>query len=446
MKRILAAILTAVLCLSGNLWAYSGGAGTPESPYQIATVADFQKLSTTPTDWSFSFILTANISLTDLPFAQAPIAPDTGTTTGFQGTAFTGAFDGNGYTVSHLTIATSTKDYIGLFGRVGAGGRIHNLAIENVAITGDDYVGGLAGWNDSGAMTFCHMTGSVGGDSYVGGLTGNNSGSGSLANCYAAGSVNGINGVGGLVGWNSYGSLTDCYATGSVGGTNGIGGLTGWNSHGPITACYAVGSVSGTNGVGGLAGQNDFDTIIGCFWDTQTCLPVTAGVGEGVSAGVTGKTTAEMKTLSTFTDADWDFANTWWMPAENYPRLISFHGTFTLTLQTEPSFITSVTPSVGPHAVYGVVNLSATSFSQCPDEYQFDRWEGGAEDPDSASTSVLMTSNKTLTAVFTLVTPACGDKCHPCPTMDFNRDCRVGLADFAMFTAHWMECTAPDCD
>jgi len=40
--------------------------------------------------------------------------------------------------------------------------------------------------------------------------------------------------------------------------------------------------------------------VSNCFWDTQTS-------GQSSSAAGTGKTTAEMKTLSTFTSAGWDF-------------------------------------------------------------------------------------------------------------------------------------------
>lgn len=42
--------------------------------------------------------------------------------------------------------------------------------------------------------------------------------------------------------------------------------------------------------------------------------------------------------------------------------------------------------------------------------------------------------------------PVCGDSEHPYPAVDLNKDCRVDLADLALFLAHWLECTAPECD
>lgn len=35
----------------------------------------------------------------------------------------------------------------------------------------------------------------------------------------------------------------------------------------------------------------------------------------------------------------------------------------------------------------------------------------------------------------------CGDYKHPYPVGDLNKDCRVNMADFAIFTSHWLECT-----
>ncbi len=72
----------------------------------------------------------------------------------------------------------------------------------------------------------------------------------------------------------------------------------------------------------------DGGSFSSCFWDVQT-EGLTDGVGnlDPDPSGVTGKTTAEMKTQSTFTNAGWDFTESdgdaaeWWMPANDYPRL-----------------------------------------------------------------------------------------------------------------------------
>ena len=157
----LAAILTAVLCLSGNLLAYSGGTGQPNDPYQIANVADFNQLSIDPNNWNKSFILTADVNL-----AGVTLTP-----VGNSSTQFTGVFDGNDNIISNAVINQPSINNVGLFGYVGSGGQIRNLGVKNVNITGSSYVGGLVGLNVEGTVTSCYATGSVSGTGQnVGGL------------------------------------------------------------------------------------------------------------------------------------------------------------------------------------------------------------------------------------------------------------------------------------
>ena len=174
--------------------------------------------------------------------------------------------------------------------------------------------GGLVGVN-GGTITDCFATGIVNGtgDS-VGGLVADNYGT--IRACFSTGAVSGTgNDVGGLVGRND-GPITACYATGAVSGTgDGIGGLVGNNWNGTIDACYAIGAVSDTRkNVGGLVGMNDKGIVNGSFWDTQT-------TGQTVSAGGTGMTTPQMKTLSYYKFAGW--ADKGWVMQNNidYPRL-----------------------------------------------------------------------------------------------------------------------------
>jgi len=71
-----------------------------------------------------------------------------------------------------------------------------------------------------------------------------------------------------------------------------------------ISNCYSTGSASGTgDSLGGLVGYN-YGPISRSFWDVITS-------GWTTSAGGIGKTTAEMKTINTFTEAGWDFLEIW---------------------------------------------------------------------------------------------------------------------------------------
>jgi hypothetical protein len=163
--------------------AYSGGSGTAADPYKISVKADLLALAATTGDYGKCFILTADIDLAGETFTTAVIAPDTDSTpySGFQGTAFTGFFDGDSHILYNLTIFTTTTDCLGLFGSVGSGGQIRNLGIENANIYGVQYVSGLVGIND-GTITACYITGIVGGGCFVGDLVGYNS-SGTITAC-----------------------------------------------------------------------------------------------------------------------------------------------------------------------------------------------------------------------------------------------------------------------
>ncbi len=293
--RAVSILIAACLVVFPAQAKYSGGTGEPNDPYQIATAADLIALGETPGDYDKHFLLTADIDLDpNLPgrkvFGKAVIAPDTEDAEWwFQGTAFTGVFDGDGHRISHLTIMG--ENWLGLFGQLAGWpvrGQLRNLSVIDVSITGSgNHVGGLVGSNE-GSMTDCHSAGTVmgGGGSYdVGGLVGGNRGGlircdstcvvsggsgvgglvggtcGDVNDCSSAGQVNGDRSVGGLAGGNGclLGScgkgLVRCRSTATVSGEECVGGLVGYNG-GQISQCFSSGAVNGRSEVGGLVGGN----------------------------------------------------------------------------------------------------------------------------------------------------------------------------------------------
>ncbi|ARN57119.1 GLUG motif-containing protein [Sedimentisphaera salicampi] len=267
---ILAAIFTASIA-----FGFAAGDGTENNPYQISTPDHLEAVNN---DLSAHYVLTNNIDLSDRTYERAVIAPDTSYISwGFNGTPFSGSFDGAGYKILNLTVDTldvteNHPRYLGLFGKI-KGGEIQNLGIENAGIIGCNdswYLGGLCGYNSKGLIKKCYTKGSVSGGGGLGGLCGVNA-EGTILNCYAEGSVSGyiyIGSKGGLCGYNEEGTITNCYATGDVSGDSNLGGLCGDNYGGTITNCYAAGSVSGGNDswcFGGLCGDNSSGTITKCY-------------------------------------------------------------------------------------------------------------------------------------------------------------------------------------
>ena len=265
---------------------------------------------------------------------------------------FTGIFDGDNKTITGLY--KHSADNLGLFNFVGTSSNsaeIKNIGLINVSVVGSFYIGGLASYLESNStISNSYVTGTVSGDYYVGGLVGENHGlisnsyatvitgcwsnagglvgrnygsisnsyatgavtngslvgglvgynEGSISNSYATGAINNADNAGGLVGDNES-SISNSYATGAISGTYNIGGLIGFN-RGSISNSYAIGVVSGTGGgIGGLVGASS-GTVTNSYYDYQTTGQSDTGKGEP-------KTTAQMKTQSTF--SGWDFDTIW---------------------------------------------------------------------------------------------------------------------------------------
>ena len=166
---------------------------------------------------------------------------------------YTGTFDGNGKTITGLTIDQKETSFLGLIGYLGSGGKVQNLTLENVNLNGNWNVGGVVGYNN-----------------------------GTVTACTASGSINGKERVGGIVGCNYLGTVTACYNTSStVNGSYLIGGVVGQNNKGIVTACYnASGSIYGEVTVGGVVGDNYTGTVTACYWSNYAGYGIGNGTGD----------------------------------------------------------------------------------------------------------------------------------------------------------------------
>lgn len=317
---------------------FAGGDGTVGTPYQIATVAALKYVNN---NLSAYYILNSNLDLSTEP-NWVPLGNDT--------TKFTGNFNGNGMTISNLTITAGTYNGTGLFGYID-GATITNLTLTNINVVGSDYTGGLVGQcgiTGTTTITNCSVSGvltasqSFGGligvkeaggsliitrcstnvtlnsTTYgnVGGIIGRNLGA-TLSRCSASGSINqtGVlnDYIGGLVGYNKNSSISDCYATGNVKGNSRVGGLIGYNEAGTVTNSYSVGAVVGATLFGGLIGENVTSTITDSYYDTASSLQSDTGKG-------TGYDTPTMTLAATYTT--WVSTGFWVITDGVYPSLV----------------------------------------------------------------------------------------------------------------------------
>jgi len=361
MKKLFFIIIAMLLMIcgqSGQIFATEAaepeGSGTSGEPYLIATLANLRWMSEDAdnTELGKHFKQTADIDASDTDlwndgkgFEPIGSYKDTTDPTWKE---FQGTYDGQGYTISNLTINRPTEDIYGLFGRI-RNSTLRNIKIRDVNVHGSNYVGALSGvmWNSS-SIENCSSTGNIhaSGD-YVGGLVGDAGGTStnitdsySNVNIYISRTSGTSQFIGGLVGYFYIGNITSSFATGDVFGfiesgsflqykagglvgalactspsdsmiidsystgsvfsyNNEYGGLVG-TTQCSIIRSYSSGSVKNTQTstyrLGGLVGRAlGSYTVTDSFWDIQTSTLDN-------SEGGMGKTSAEMKDQDTFTN------------------------------------------------------------------------------------------------------------------------------------------------
>lgn len=276
------------------------GSGTEEDPYIVTTAAELDGIRD---NLSAHYKLGNDLDLSGYE-NWMPIGYDA---------IFLGTFDGDGHVIRGLNI-NSEINPAGLFAE--SYGIIRNVGLEDVSVASissgaynSAFVGGLIGRN-SGTVENSYVTGNVSGNDYVGGLVGYNDVSAAIRNSYAISEVTGGFYVGGLVGFNAAmsdieeeyrGQISNSYAIGSVGGYDNVGGLVGIN-HGVLENSYVYGTAGASEGLESPVANN----------------------GEyGFSDTSFAKTQDEMRQESTF--AGWDFDDIWTIDEGNdYPRLQIF--------------------------------------------------------------------------------------------------------------------------
>ena len=214
---------------------------------------------------NLSVVLLTDIDLTGVDFAGIPI--------------FCGNFDGNGHTISGLSI-TQDGSNMGLFRYVDASALIQNLTVSGEIIPDGSRsaVGGIAGHN-AGKIQNCFFDGTVSGSDDVGGIAGTmgvenlldpeednkDEGTSLLRTSYTVSAVltGNINEgsitakkdmVGGIVGQEELGLVTACESYGDVTGVNQVGGIAGAASA-KLRSNWAKCALSGEKYIGGIVGQ-----------------------------------------------------------------------------------------------------------------------------------------------------------------------------------------------
>lgn len=197
------------------------------------------------TDPTLNITLTADIDLTGETWT--PIGSGFSSNTGYQGT-----FDGQGHSITGLSITTNSTDggNAVLFDGIGSNGTVKNLQLVNVSYTvqQNGAAGGIANSN-YGTITACSVKGDITANSgAVGGIASINNGS--IIGCWYNGQLEGHNSTGGTpmggIACINDGSVAACY----WGGNAGQGVYS--NQGGTVDATKVEGTTTWQNAVAGM--------------------------------------------------------------------------------------------------------------------------------------------------------------------------------------------------
>ena len=236
--------------------------------YTVSTAEDLKHLARLINDGQDStnvtIVLTNNIDMSGVA-DYVPIGT---------GNTFKGTFDGNGYTISNLTVNRTGN--VGLFGIV-EGGTIKNVNLTNANITTTGMAGGIAAQIHSGStVNNCSVQGSISGGGYTGGLVGagwkESPSKSNITNCYVNATVRTSGrAVGGAIGYVGNVNMSNCLALGTVSGVDYAGGFIGeiydqggatGSTPSVVNNCYTTASVTSGSCQGSFIGRGTSDLTI----------------------------------------------------------------------------------------------------------------------------------------------------------------------------------------
>lgn len=282
----------------GTAVAFTKGRGTEDDPWLIENAEQLAYLAqqvNEGTDYQWKhFRLVSDLDLSGEEWT--PI--------GTHGKSFRGGFNGDGHTITGMTITGKENSYVGLFGEcynfTADSSYIKSVTVKRANISGKSFVGAIAG--EGANISDCYsIENTIYAIRQVGGVCG--SLTGSISGCYNSSSVSGNYAAGGIMGTASYngtgGVVQYCYNIGAVTVSlqdGSVGGITGASANRyDISNCLNCGKITGKGkNVGGIAGSTDssYMNFIGnCYYNSDLN---NAGVGEGENDKVIPLTTSQL--------------------------------------------------------------------------------------------------------------------------------------------------------
>ena len=211
---------------------FNPGSGTQGDPYIIRNTDQMDGLAASVNGGDSKsgkfFRLEADLDYTGKTYTRI----------GYGGAPFSGTFDGNGHTISHVTL-NERSTFMGLFGY--SNGTVKNLTLDHSSIHAEGgSVGGIVGCCYGGTVTGCYVTENVS-------ISATEVDTGT-------GLIFGGDGVGGIVGTADHCTVRNCMNFAEVSGVEYVGGVVGRDENSIVTNNYYAGNC--TVGGIGVSGSN----------------------------------------------------------------------------------------------------------------------------------------------------------------------------------------------
>lgn len=191
-------------------------------------------------------------------------------------TPFAGEFNGNGHTISGLTINKAYYNYCGLFG-------VNRGVVTNLRIV-DAHIDGIYGINMSSSNSSPEINGDIDYEDKDVWTEPDDSVTEESLNSYDRTGKSTAN-IGIICGFN-LGSVKKCYASGEIYSNNSAGGITGRNSAN-ISLCATNVKISGVSVAGGIIGIGGaYSKISDCVSESEITAAVSGGIAGKVSGAV----------------------------------------------------------------------------------------------------------------------------------------------------------------
>lgn len=261
---------------------FGGGKGQDGDPFLVNTETHLTNLTYLVGKYEFYrtafYLQNAAVTLTE---AFSSI--------GKEAAPFCGTYDGG-----YFAVGSSYEGQSPLFGYVGNGGRIIDVAVEGGSYVVASLVKVI---EEGGSLETSYSTAKVtDGDDYAGGIVSGGSGYagglvsenfGTVESSFYTGRMDCVSTAGGIAGKNK-GEIRNCFSSGYIISETAAGGIAGENEGGVISGAVASGTVSATlQGIsGGLVGKivyTDKDTVLS---DSYVIAIIEA---EGKKGGIAGE-------------------------------------------------------------------------------------------------------------------------------------------------------------